>query len=79
MAVKFLTIFSNMILSSPTGQQFVSCKEVSSYLLALCGPHNASWSSFDHIDGSVQFTDQITSGNVSSCLYYLFYTLQLPV
>ncbi|KAJ6954576.1 hypothetical protein NC652_006114 [Populus alba x Populus x berolinensis] len=45
---------------SPNGQQFVSCKEVSSYLLSFSGLHDVSWLNFGHIDGRIKLTGKIT-------------------
>ncbi|KAJ9166578.1 hypothetical protein P3X46_021308 [Hevea brasiliensis] len=50
---------------SPNGQQFMSCKEVSSYLLSSFGLQDASQSNFDHVDGNVHLTDKISSGNAA--------------
>ncbi|CAK7347154.1 unnamed protein product [Dovyalis caffra] len=46
---------------SPNGQQFVSCKEVSSYLLSFSGFHDVSRSNSGHMDGRIKLTDKITS------------------
>ncbi|KDP41390.1 hypothetical protein JCGZ_15797 [Jatropha curcas] len=50
---------------SPNGQQFMSCKEVSSYLLSLYGLQDANQSNFGHIDGNFQLTDRISSENAA--------------
>ncbi|KAI5597816.1 hypothetical protein BDE02_02G090700 [Populus trichocarpa] len=45
---------------SPNGQQFVSCKEVSSYLLSFSGLHDVSRLNFGHMDGRIKLTDKIS-------------------
>eukprot|EP00258_Populus_trichocarpa_P040891 XP_024456910.1 uncharacterized protein LOC7486594 isoform X2 [Populus trichocarpa] len=46
---------------SPNGLQFVSCKEVSSYLLSFSGLHDVRRSNFDHMDGRIKLTDKIAT------------------
>ncbi|KAJ8747442.1 hypothetical protein K2173_023842 [Erythroxylum novogranatense] len=53
---------------SPNGRQFVSCKEVSSYLLSFHGLHDANELDNGHFDSNMQFTDKITSGRVRDVL-----------
>lgn len=47
-----ISIFSNLVFSSPNGLQFESCKEVSAYLLSLFGPQNESQQRSTRIDKS---------------------------
>ncbi|KAF9682516.1 hypothetical protein SADUNF_Sadunf05G0117000 [Salix dunnii] len=53
--------FPNPILSSPNGLQFVSCKEVSSYLLSFSGLNDVRQLNFDHMDGRIKLTGKTTS------------------
>ncbi|XP_011004792.1 PREDICTED: uncharacterized protein LOC105111196 isoform X2 [Populus euphratica] len=46
---------------SPNGLPFVSCKEVSSYLLSFSGLHDARQLNFDHMDGRIKLTDKIAA------------------
>ncbi|KAJ8762490.1 hypothetical protein K2173_007929 [Erythroxylum novogranatense] len=48
--------------------QFVSCKEVSSYLLSFHGLHDANELDNGHFDSNMQFTDKITSGRLPRLL-----------
>ncbi|KAJ6405166.1 hypothetical protein OIU84_013190 [Salix udensis] len=45
---------------SPNGQQFVSCKEASSYLHSFSGLHDVSQLNSGHMDGRNKLTDKIT-------------------
>lgn len=75
----FLHDFPNSIPSSPNGRQFVSCKEVSSYLLSLSGLKVASQPSAAHTGDCIQLDNKMTFGNVSHPFSYLFYLLQVFV
>ncbi|XP_024017050.1 uncharacterized protein LOC21386634 isoform X2 [Morus notabilis] len=46
---------------SPNGQQFLSCKEASSYLLASCGVQDAGQSNPGLADGNVQIANKVGS------------------
>ncbi|XP_057975022.1 uncharacterized protein LOC131162490 isoform X2 [Malania oleifera] len=50
---------------SPNGRRFLSCKEVSSYLLSFLGAHDASQSKSCHCDGSIQLHYSMVSGNAA--------------
>lgn len=59
-----LTIYANFpnpVLSSPNGQQFLSCKEASSYLLASCGVQDAGQTNPGLADGNVQIANKVGS------------------
>ncbi|KAJ0086240.1 hypothetical protein Patl1_08538 [Pistacia atlantica] len=64
-----LTLFSHLLPSSPNGQQFASCKEVSSYLLSFSGLKDASQSNAGHTGDGVQLDDKLTSGNAAVCMH----------
>ncbi|XP_050208583.1 uncharacterized protein LOC126658024 [Mercurialis annua] len=49
---------------SPNGQQFMSCKEVSSYLLSK-EVQDANQTSFGHVDGHIQSTNVISFENAA--------------
>lgn len=59
------TSFPNMVLSSPNGLEFVSCKEVSSYLHSYFGL--GSQSNSVHTDGNIQVSNKMVLGDVSHC------------
>ncbi|XP_022768343.1 uncharacterized protein LOC111312396 [Durio zibethinus] len=50
---------------SPNGQQFVSCKEVSSYLFSFGGIKDSSLETLSHTDGGIGLGVKPTSGNLS--------------
>lgn len=50
---------------SPNGQQFVSCKEVSSCLLSLSGLQDARQPNYGHNDENSQLAHQISPGNAA--------------
>ncbi|KAG6774148.1 hypothetical protein POTOM_021498 [Populus tomentosa] len=52
-------VYFDSILDSPNGLQFVSCKEVSSYLLSFSGLHDVRRLTYDHMDGRIKLTDKI--------------------
>ncbi|KAJ6997686.1 hypothetical protein NC653_014052 [Populus alba x Populus x berolinensis] len=52
-------VYFDSILNSPNGLQFVSCKEVSSYLLSFSGLHDVRQLNYDHMDGRIKLTDKI--------------------
>jgi hypothetical protein len=62
------TIFPNSEPSSPNGQQFVSCKEVSSYLLSIFGLQDASKPRSGHSEENFQLASKMDLGDVSQCL-----------
>ncbi|KAI4307401.1 hypothetical protein L6164_030597 [Bauhinia variegata] len=53
---------------SPDGHQFVSCKEVSSYLLSFFGLQDVSQSKSCHTDGNLQVSSKMTSENHNGCV-----------
>ncbi|KAJ4839461.1 hypothetical protein Tsubulata_022963 [Turnera subulata] len=55
----------NAGIFSPNGQQFVSCKEVSSYLLSSCGLQDENQLNFSDVNGSIQLADQKSSRNAA--------------
>lgn len=57
--------FPNLVLSSPNGQQFVSCKEVSSYLLSSFELQDAGQLKPVLADSEIQVAYQVGSGDVS--------------
>ena len=57
--------FPNLVLSSPNGQQFVSCKEVSSFLLSSLGLQDGGHLNPGLADGKNQVANQVGSGDVS--------------
>nr|DAD21968.1 TPA_asm: hypothetical protein HUJ06_023431 [Nelumbo nucifera] len=54
---------------SPSGQQFVSCKEVSSYLISVFGPQDASKLISGHNDESTHVAYKLTSGTISGLIH----------
>lgn len=54
---------------SPNGREFVSCKEVSSYLQFIFGHQDASQQNSGHINESIQLSPKMLSGNVSYLTY----------
>lgn len=59
--------YPNSILYSPNGQEFLSCKEVSSYMIAYFGAQDASHTRPSHDDDSIQDSCKVSSGDVSHC------------
>lgn len=59
------SIFRNSEPSSPNGQQFVSCKEVSSYLLSFSGLQDASQPRSGYTDENFQLASKMDFGDVS--------------
>uniref|UniRef100_A0A2N9F9A5 C2H2-type domain-containing protein n=1 Tax=Fagus sylvatica TaxID=28930 RepID=A0A2N9F9A5_FAGSY len=57
------TIFPNSEPSSPNGQQFVSCKEVSSYLLSIFGLQDASKPRSGHSEENFQLASKMDLGD----------------
>ncbi|KAJ6730345.1 METHYL-CPG-BINDING DOMAIN-CONTAINING PROTEIN 8 [Salix viminalis] len=55
----FLLLFGQNEVD-PNGQQFVSCKEASSYLHSFSGLHDVSQLNSGHMDGRNKLTDKIT-------------------
>ncbi|XP_044478448.1 uncharacterized protein LOC123205537 [Mangifera indica] len=54
---------------SPNGQQFATCKEVSSYLLSFFRLKDASQSNAGHTGDGVQLDDKLTYGNATGCMH----------
>lgn len=62
---------SDFVLFSPNGQQFMSCKEVSSYLLPYVRPQEVSQPVASQIDENTHRTCNMVTGSVSS-LHFRF-------
>lgn len=62
---------SDFVLCSPNGQQFMSCKEVSSYLLPYVRPQEVSQPVSSQIDENTHRTCNMVAGSVS-CLHFRF-------
>jgi len=55
------------VLCSPIGRYFASCKEVSSYLLALTSPEESKQQSFIQCTEDSMVEDKVGSAIVSLC------------
>lgn len=62
---QLLTYMANHHIYSPSGRQFMSCKEVSSYLLSITGQQDRNQPSFPQQNETNQFECEMASGNVS--------------
>ena len=66
-----------LVLSSPTGEQFLTCKEVSSFLLPFTHHNNAQHLDGGHARENVQEECIVATENVSCILVQLCVLLHL--
>lgn len=77
LSLVFLIVTSCLIFSSPTGEQFLTCKEVSSFLYSFSDHNNARQPDGGHGRENVLVGCIVATENVSYILVQLFGLLYL--
>ena len=70
--VNFNTMVLTLMITSPSGRQFESCKDISAYLISIIGEGNLNKQNHVNINSSLDFSMKEASVDVSWHLPQLF-------